>query len=864
MHNTIDFKTLFDASPNPYMLLDSQLRYVAANDAYLRITASSLDSLLGRNVFEVFPNDPENPDNVNTKQLRESFLRVLTQRSPDILALIPYRVPRRTDSGIVTEHRYWSATHIPLLDAQGNVAYILQHTVDVTELHRLQEAIRAATGTREATGDAPQPAQLEAGVFQRAQQVQEANRNLDLERRHLRRLFDQAPGFMCFLRGKEHVFELANTAYQQLVGHRPIVGKAIRDALPEVDGQGYFELLDRVFTTGEAFVGRGMRVFLQRTPDDTLTESHVDLVYQPIVEPDGSISGIFVQGHDITEQKRAQDELRQYKDHLEDLVRERTRALEESEAERRQTEAVLRQAQKMEAVGKLTGGVAHDFNNLLQVIGGNLQLLLRDVGDNTQAQRRLTTAIGAVERGARLSSQLLAFARRQPLNPTVINLGRLVRGMDDLLRRALGEDVELETIIGGGLWNTFVDPNQLENVILNLAINARDAMDGQGKLTVEAGNAMLDDHYSQMHPDVAAGQYVLLAISDTGCGMSSEVMERAFEPFFTTKPEGRGTGLGLSMVYGFVKQTGGHVKIYSEVGHGTTIKIYLPRSLQAEMPRAEVITEPVEGGSETLLVVEDDAEVRATAVEMLTELGYRVLKASDGQSALAVIQSGIPIDLLFTDVVMPGPVRSPELARQAKALSPDLEVLFTSGYTENAIVHGGRLDPGVQLLSKPYRREDLARKIRQLLAARQQRITEREALNPPRLTPPPVSTPAVEKRQLRILLVEDDENILIPACELLETLGHTVTAATSAEQALPLLASREFDLLFTDVSLPGQSGIELARQACQDAPALRVIIASGHGNNLGADDLGALAGATLLPKPYGITQLEQALAQATA
>ncbi|WNZ65807.1 PAS domain-containing protein [Myxococcus sp. MxC21-1] len=733
MHPTIDFKTLFDVSPNPYMLLDRELRFVAANPAYLRVTASKLDELLGRSVFEAFPDDPSDPNSANLRQLRESFLRVLTKRAPDILALIPYRVPELTNQGVVPTYRYWSATHIPLLDASGEVAYILQHTMDVTELQRLQEAVQTATGS---TGTSkPPPSQLEAGVFQRALQVQEANQNLDQERRHLRRLFEQAPGFMCFLRGQGHVFELANMAYMQLVGHRDILGKHIRDALPEVDGQGYFELLDRVFTTGQAFVGRGMKVSLQRTPDDTLAESYVDLVYQPIIEPDGSISGIFVQGHDITEQKRAQDELRQYKDHLEELVQERTRALEESEAERRQAEAALRQAQKMEAVGKLTGGVAHDFNNLLQVISGNLQLLFRDVGDNAQAQRRLTTAVGAVERGARLASQLLAFARRQPLNPTVINLGRMVRDMDDLLRRALGEDVALETIIGGGLWNTFADPNQLENVILNLAINARDAMAGEGKLTVEAGNAMLDDHYAQLHPDVVPGQHVLLAISDTGCGMPPEVLERAFEPFFTTKPEGRGTGLGLSMVYGFVKQTGGHVKIYSEVGHGTTIKIYLPRSLQAEMPRAEVISEHVEGGTETLLVVEDDAEVRATAVEILTELGYRVLKASDGQSALAVIQSGIPIDLLFTDVVMPGPVRSPELARQAKALSPDLEVLFTSGYTENAIVHGGRLDPGVQLLSKPYRREDLARKIRQLLATRQQRIAQREAPSRPEAPP---------------------------------------------------------------------------------------------------------------------------------
>ncbi|RKH69114.1 PAS domain-containing protein, partial [Corallococcus aberystwythensis] len=255
--------------------------------------------------------------------------------------------------------------------------------------------------------------------------------------------------------------------------------------------------------------------------------------------------------------------------------------------EQRQTEDQLRQAQKMEAVGKLTGGVAHDFNNLLQVVGGNLQLLQRDVAGNERGLQRVRSALGAVERGARLSGQLLAFSRRQPLEPRSLSMGRLVQGMDDLLHRALGEDVEVETVISGGLWNTLADPHQLENVILNLAINARDAMKGSGKLTLELSNASLDDHYAQAHPDVLAGPYVLLAVSDTGGGMTPEVLERAFEPFFTTKAEGRGTGLGLSMVYGFVKQSGGHVKLYSELGHGTTVKVYLPRAFQPEAPVTE-------------------------------------------------------------------------------------------------------------------------------------------------------------------------------------------------------------------------------------------------------------------------------------
>ncbi|RKI35729.1 PAS domain S-box protein [Corallococcus sp. AB004] len=532
--------------------------------------------------------------------------------------------------------------------------------------------------------------------------------------------------------------------------------------------------------------------------------------------------------------------------------------------EQRQTEEQLRQAQKMEAVGKLTGGVAHDFNNLLQVVGGNLQLLQRDVAGNERGLNRVRSALGAVERGARLSGQLLAFSRRQPLEPRSLSLGRLVRGMDDLLRRALGEDVEVETVIGGGLWNTMADPHQLENVILNLAINARDAMGGAGKLTLELSNASLDDHYAQAHPEVMAGAYVLLAVSDTGGGMSQEVMERAFEPFFTTKPEGRGTGLGLSMVYGFVKQSGGHVKLYSELGHGTTVKVYLPRAFQPEAPVTEVVTGPVEGGKETILAVEDDAEVRATVVELLTELGYRVLRAVDGQSALSILKSGVAVDLLFTDVVMPGPVRSPDLARQAKALQPDIEVLFTSGYTENAIVHGGRLDPGVSLLSKPYRREDLARKVRALLDQRQQRMVT------PKLQWPEVprtgETSATQEaaRRMRVLLVEDDEDIRASAGELLGLLGHAVMSVASAEEARVALAAERFDVLFTDVTLPGMSGVDLAREVALRKPAMRIIIASGHGRAALDGDPQQWLGVVVLPKPYALPQIQQALAQVAA
>jgi len=407
-----------------------------------------------------------------------------------------------------------------------------------------------------------------------------------------------------------------------------------------------------------------------------------------------------------------EEALRQLNDSLEGLVAEAV-------AEREAAFAALQQAQKMETIGKLTGGVAHDFNNLLQVISGNLQLLGRDVQGNERAERRVANALAGVQRGSKLASQLLAFGRRQPLEPRVLNIGRFLGGMEDMLRRALGEAIGIEVITSGGLWNCQADPTQLENAILNLAINARDAMGGTGKLTIEAVNAALDDEYTRALADVPPGQYVMLAVTDTGAGIAPEVIDQVFEPFFSTKPEGQGSGLGLSMVYGFVKQSGGHVKIYSELGHGTTVKLYLPRvRKREEVLVASQETVAMSGGSETILVAEDDAEVQATVVELLTELGYTVLRANDAQSALSVIESGVAIDLLFTDVVMPGALKSPELARLARARLPKLRVLFTSGYTENAIVHDGRLDAGVELLSKPYTREQLARKVRAVLEAK--------------------------------------------------------------------------------------------------------------------------------------------------
>ncbi|SAK50436.1 sensor kinase/response regulator fusion protein [Caballeronia fortuita] len=519
----------------------------------------------------------------------------------------------------------------------------------------------------------------------------------------------------------------------------------------------------------------------------------------------------------------------------------------------RHAEEALRMAQKMEAIGKLTGGVAHDFNNLLQVIGGNLQLLAKDVAGHDKPEQRVRNALAGVARGANLASQLLAFGRRQPLAPKVVNLGRFVRGLDDMFRRALGDGIEIETIVSGGLWNTLVDPFQVENALLNLAINARDAMNGHGKLTIEAGNASLDEAYAMRNADVTPGQYVMVAVTDTGTGMSPEVQERAFEPFFTTKREGQGTGLGLSMVYGFVKQSGGHVKVYSEQGHGTTLRIYLPRAREEEDLETNVEAGPAKGGSETILVVEDDEEVRATVVELLADLGYRVLRAKDAQSALAIVESGVPIDLLFTDVVMPGPLRSTELARKARERVPGIAVLFTSGYTDNAIVHAGRLDEGIDLLSKPYTHEALARKVRLVLGQRVQ---------PQALTSADIEADAAQHDALshrRVLFVEDNELVRASTAELLRTFDVDLMEAASVDEALALLARHRFDLLLTDVDLAGQSGVQLAITACRETPSLGVVFVTGYDLALGEDERRALPNAVQLRKPFDPLALVEAL-----
>ncbi len=399
-------------------------------------------------------------------------------------------------------------------------------------------------------------------------------------------------------------------------------------------------------------------------------------------------------------------------------------------AERREKlEGELHQAQKMEIVGQLTGGLAHDFNNMLAIIIGSLNMMGRRIApDDAKLRSYVAMATEGAERAANLTNRLLSFARRQPLAPTVLHLNKVLPGLSELLRRTLGEAVQVETVLAGGLWYVEADANQLENAIINLAVNARDAMPDGGKLTLETGNAHLDDSYAAAHAEVKAGQYVVVALTDTGLGMTPAVMAKAFEPFFTTKGVGKGTGLGLSQVYGFVKQSGGHVALYSELGRGTTVRIYLPRRFHADVDPREALGRRDDGSREPaqelprgeprkiILVVEDEEGVRRLTVDALRELDYTVIHAANGQEALHICEGEGDISLLLTDVVMPV-LTGKQLVDKVRLLRPELKTLYMTGYTRNSIVHNGIIDPGVQLISKPFTIAELAAKVRDCIDA---------------------------------------------------------------------------------------------------------------------------------------------------
>ena len=698
-----------------------------------------------------------------------------------------------------------------------------------------------------------------------------AERRQAAERERQRAIFQQMPGFVGVFAGPDHIFEYVNDAYVAISGPRAFVGRTVREVFPELEGQGFYELLDKVYATGKSFTAQAMPIRLVAENDDR----YIDFVYEPLRDDGGKVTGIFVGGYDVTDRLRAEARretlvrltdkihdltdpndiafaaseilgqalkvsrvgygaidpdaetlevvrdwtapgvetlagvvpLRAYGSFIDSLkrgefiaindveqdgrtagaadalksrsarsfvnvptleygrlvavlfvnhdavrvwspedlalIREvaaRTRvAVERSRneaalrdlnatlqnriaaalAEQASMEDALRQSQKMEAVGQLTGGLAHDFNNLLAGISGALELTQSRVrqGRVNDVERYITAAQGAVKRAAALTHRLLAFSRRQTLEPKPTDVNQLVTGMQDIIQRAVGPTIAFEFVGLAGLWPALVDHSQLENSLLNLCLNARDAMPNGGKITVETANKWLDARAARQH-DIPEGQFLSLCVTDTGVGMPPDVVARAFEPFFTTKPTGEGTGLGLSMVYGFARQSGGQVRIYSEVGQGTTVCIYLPRyygELSGDDEPATAADMFPSGHSETVLVVDDEPTVRMLITEILGELGYVAIEAADSVSGLKLLQSDARIDLLVTDVGLPGGMNGRQMADAARVTRPELKVLFITGYAENSLLGNGRLAPGMAVMTKPFPIETMAARIKQII-----------------------------------------------------------------------------------------------------------------------------------------------------
>ncbi|WP_395515651.1 hybrid sensor histidine kinase/response regulator [Pseudorhizobium flavum] len=506
--------------------------------------------------------------------------------------------------------------------------------------------------------------------------------NLAEREAHLRSILDTVPDSMIVIEENGTITSFSAAA-ERLFGYSAgeVRGRNVKMLMPSPDREKHDGYLNRYITTGERrIIGYG-RVVTGQRKDGTLFPMEL-AVGETRVNGKRIFTG-FVR--DLTSRHKIEEE--------------------------------LRQAQKMEAIGQLTGGLAHDFNNLLTVISGNLEMIESRLNDE-KLLTMLREAQGAAEDGAKLTGQLLAFGRKQPLNPKIVDVGQLVSGFSDLLRRSVGETIELRTIISGGSNEALVDASQLQNAILNLTLNARDAMPRGGRLSIEISRVKLDVDYAQMYPHVRTGDYVLVSVTDNGAGMSQEVKQRAFEPFFTTKSVGAGTGLGLSMVYGFAKQSGGHIQLYSEEGQGTSVRVFLPAVQYATdmaSPAEQVaVKRALPGGSEKILAVEDDARVRRVAVSRLIDLGYEVIEAENGAAALERLKQHSDIALLFTDVVMPGGMTGDELAEIVRRERPEIKVLFTSGYAEPEIA-GRELAASGSWLKKPYTARELAERLRELL-----------------------------------------------------------------------------------------------------------------------------------------------------
>jgi PAS domain S-box-containing protein len=657
----------------PMVMLWGEDGFMIYNDAYSVFAGRRHPQLLGSKVREGWPEVADFNDNVMKAGLSGRTLAYRDQK----LTLHRNGVP---------EPVWMNLDYSPVLDEDGRPAGVIAIVVETTKRVLADQRIAA-------------------------------------EQDRLLSLFDQAPGFMAMLDGPELVFTLANPAYLQLIGRRPAIGRRLRDVLPELRGQGFYELLDHCYRSGEPFVGNSLKVSLQPQQGGPFEDRFVDFVFQPVRDGDGAVAGIFVQGSDVTERVKGEIALRRLTETLETRVEERTAELAAANRqlvihieERERVEETLRQMQRLEAVGQLTSGVAHDFNNLLTVVLGNLGFIekaLLAAGLDDKSRTRLANIRAAAERGATLTAQLLAFSRKQRLETRTVDLNDTLATMRELLRSSMGGSVRLELVLQPELWPALVDPTQIELVILNLAINARDAMQVGGSLTVETANVRLPAPNRPEMP--AAGEYVMIAVTDSGTGMTAEVLAKAFEPFFTTKPVGQGSGLGLAQVFGFAKQSGGGVRIDSQLGEGTTVKVFLPRAThqQAEARQAGAHEEPVDlSGAPRVLLVDDDSAVRDVAASMLRELGCVVVEAGSGGAALDLLERDpATFDLMVIDFAMPG-MTGAEVAREVRLRRPGLPMIFITGYADLAAVQKLGEDAIVQ---KPFRDDELVRRVRRLL-----------------------------------------------------------------------------------------------------------------------------------------------------
>lgn len=660
-----DFRRLFESAADLYMVFTPSLQIVAFSDAYCRATMIQREHALGRHLFDVFPDNPDDPAANGVRNLRASIARALQYRRPDPMPVQKYDV-RRPDArgriqGGAFELRYWACVNTPIFNDAGEVAWILHRAEDVTEQVQLRE--------------------MDTAHRDYARRQQQVIDQLTSTKRFLDAVVDNLPNMLFVKSYPDCRFVLFNRAGEKLLGYpsEAFLGKTDYDFFPKDQADHFVRNDRRILETG-------IPELISEEPVETRHHGTRILrtIKVPVQDEQGRPEYLLGLSEDITDKKLL--------------------------------EGQLRQAVKMEAVGQLTGGIAHDFNNLLGIVVGNLDLAQERITDPALRELIVDALNGALH-GAELTRRLLAFSRNQPLQPAIVDLNRSLPQMAAMLRRTIGETIEVELHPAEDLWPAFIDSAQVDEAVLNLAINARDAMPRGGKLTIETGNAILDADYAARHAEVTPGDYVQLTVSDTGIGMSPEVIERCFEPFFTTKEVEKGTGLGLSMVYGFVKQSGGHIKIYSELGHGTSVKLYLPRANRDARTQAPAmaVAVPVAGG-ERVLVVEDNADLRAVSVMQLADLGYRTYEAGNARDALEMLSTYPDIRVLFSDIVMPGGMTGTELAREARRRHPHLRVLLTTGYAARAAANGFHDIGGLDLLLKPFRKADLGRKLRELLA----------------------------------------------------------------------------------------------------------------------------------------------------